>query len=89
MTSHIEIVSTASRLGADTRSMISQLQAVQDACDKVKAISDQVAAGGDWAALALKLGTTAAEAESVYNLVGSVNTELHATFITQALSRLG
>lgn len=88
-TAHIEVVSTASRLGADTRQFISNLQRVVDDIDKIKAIGDQVALGGDWDALALKFGCTAAEAEAVYNLLGSVAAELHATFITQALSRLG
>ena len=88
-TAHIEVVSTASRLGADVRTLITQLQRVVDDVDKVKAISDQVALGGDFAALAAKLGTSPEEAEAVYNLVGSVATELHGTFITQTLSRLG
>jgi len=88
-TAHIEVVSTASRLGADVRTLITQLQRVVDDVDKVKAISDQVALGGDFAALAAKLGTSPEEAEAVYNLIGSVATELHGTFITQALSRLG
>ena len=89
MGAHIEVVSSASRLGADTRAFISNLQRVVDDIDKIKAISDQVALDGDWAALALKFGTTAAEAEAVYNLLGSMATELQATFITQTLSRLG
>lgn len=88
-TAHIEVVSTASRLGADVRTLITELQRVVDDVDKVKAISDQVALGGDFAALAAKLGVTTDEAEAVYNLVGSVATELHGTFITQTLSRLG
>ena len=88
-TAHIEVVSTASRLGADVRTLITELQRVVDDVDKVKAISDQVALGGDFAALAAKLGTSPEEAEAVYNLVGSVATELHGTFITQTLSRLG
>ena len=88
-TAHIEVVSTASRLGADVRTLITELQRVVDDVDKIKAISDQVALGGDFAALAAKLGTTTAEAEAVYNLIGSVATELHGTFITQTLSRLG
>ena len=88
-TAHIEVVSTASRLGTDVRTLITELQRVVDDVDKVKAISDQVALGGDFAALAAKLGTTTAEAEAVYNLIGSVATELHGTFITQTLSRLG
>lgn len=88
-TAHIEVVSTASRLGADVRTLITQLQRVVDDVDKIKAISDQVALGGDFAALAAKLGTSPEEAEAVYNLLGSVATELHGTFTTQTLSRLG
>lgn len=86
---HIEIVATASRLGSDMRSLITQLQRVVDDCDKCKAIADQVAYGGDYDALAAKLGTSAADAQSVYNLLGSMITELHATFTTQVLARLG
>ena len=87
--SHIEVAATASRFSADVRQLIAQLQSVVDLCDKCKAVSDQIAMGGDWAALAEKLATTQAEAESVYNLLGSVDGELHGTFITQALARLG
>lgn len=87
--SHIEVVATASRLGSDTRQLISQLQTVVDLCDKVKAISDQVALGGDYEALAAKFGCTVADAEAVYNLLGSVAIELHGTFLTQTLGRLG
>jgi hypothetical protein len=86
---HIEVVATASRLGADVRSLITELQRCVDVCDKVKAIADQVALGSDWASLATKLGTSETDAESVYNLLGSVSTELHGTFITQILARLG
>lgn len=88
-TAHIEIQGTASRLSADARALIDALQRVVDSADKVKAISDQVALGGDWAALATKLGVSEVDAQAVYNLLGSVNAELHATFITQALGRLG
>ena len=88
-TQHIEVVSTASRLGADVRAFVGDLQRVQDAGDKIKAVADQVAFGGDYAALAAKLGCTAAEAEAVYNLLGSVNGELHGTFTAQLLSRCG
>ncbi len=87
--SHIEVVSTASRLGADVRSFIGQLQRTVDDVNRIKAVADQVALGGDWDALALKLGTTAADAEAVYNLLGSVDTELSGPFVAQFLSRCG
>jgi hypothetical protein len=86
---HIEVVATASRLGAEVRALIDTLQRCVDSCDKIKAVADQVAMSSDWPALALKLGTSEADAQSVYNLLGSVSTELHGTFIAQALARLG
>lgn len=86
---HIEIPSTASRLSADVRSAIDRLQALQDDFASIKAIMDQVALGGDWASLATKLGITAGEAEAVYNLWGSGNTEVRATFLAQITARLG
>jgi len=89
VSSHIEVVSTASRYGADVRSFIAQLQAVVDMSARLKAVGDQIAISGDWDSLAANLGVSAADAESVYNLLGSVNGELHGAFTTQLLSRLG
>lgn len=86
---HIEISSTASRLSADVRRAIDDLQRVQDAFAEVKNVADQVALGADWASLATKLGVTQAEAEAVYNLLGSANTEIRATFLAQITARLG
>lgn len=86
---HIEIPSTASRLSADVRSAIDRLQALQDAFGNIKAIMDQVALGGDWATLATYLGVSATEAEAVYNLWGSGNAEIGATFLSQITARLG
>lgn len=86
---HIEIPSTASRLSADVRSAIDRLEQLQDDFANIKSIMDQVALGGDWAALATYLGVTAAQAESVYNLFGSGVTEINAAFLTQITARLG
>lgn len=86
---HIEVPATASRLSADVRSAIDRLQSLQDDFASVKAVMDQVALGADWAALAVKLGVTAAEAEACYNLWGSANTEIRAAFLSQLTARLG
>ena len=86
---HIEITGTASRLSADVRGAIDQMEALQDKFGNIKAILDQVALGGDWDALATKLGVSAADAEAVYNLWGSANTEINAAFLTQLQARLG
>lgn len=86
---HIEITGTASRLSADVRTAIDQLETLQDRFSDIKAILDQVAMGGDWAALATKLGVSVGDAEAVYNLWGSATTEINATFLTQLQGRLG
>ena len=86
---HIEVPSTASRLSADVRSAIDALEALQDQFANIKAIFDQVAYGGDYASLAIKLGVSEAEAETVYNLWGSAETEIRATFLAQLQARMG
>jgi len=86
---HIEIPSTASRLSADVRSAIDRLEALQDDFANIKAIMDQVAYGSDWATLGTYLGISEADAETVYNIWGSANTELAATFLSQLQARLG
>jgi len=86
---HIEIPSTASRLSSEVRSFVDSLRRVVHQADDIKAIMDQVAMGGDWNALATKLGVTVEEAQAVYNLMGSVKGELEGTFITQLTARCG
>ena len=86
---YIDISSTATRQSGETRSAISQLQNVVDEFDRLKAIFDQAAMGGDWTSLGALLGVSAANAEAIYNIWGSASTELHGTFISQLLSRCG
>lgn len=86
---HIEIRGGDSRLSSSVRSAIDQLRDVQERFQMVKDICDQVALGGDYDALAAKLNVTAAEAQAVYNLWGSANTEIRATFLAQLVARLG
>ncbi len=86
---HIEIPGTASRLSADVRNAVDRLETLQSDFQEIKNIFDQVAAGGDWGALGTYLGVNEAAAESVYNLWGSANTEIRATFLTQLQARLG
>lgn len=88
-TAHIEIPSTASRLSSGVRSAIDRLETLQDDFANIKAVMDQVAMGGDWAALATYLGISAADAEIVYNLWGSGESEIRATFLSQIQARLG
>jgi len=86
---HIEIQSTASRLSAQVRSFIDRLNDIVNDGRDIKEIFDQVAMGGDWNALATKLGVTVEEAQAVYNLMGSIKGELEGTFITQLTARCG
>lgn len=89
MNAHIEITGTASRLSADVRSAIDRLEALQSDFAEIKAILDQVALGGDFASLGTYLGVSENDAEAVYNLWGSANTEIHETFLAQVQARLG
>ena len=87
---HIEISGSASRLNAQTRGALNQMQQVKEDIARLKGVFDQIALGGDWNALGAALGLTAVDVETVYNLWGSMNTELaSATFLTQPLQRLG
>lgn len=85
---HIKI-DKGTQHSAQLREFVDDLYAVQDKARRLKGTFDQAALGGDWESLGLLLGITAAEAETVYNLMGSVKTELEAAFITQVLGRLG
>lgn len=90
---HIEINGTGSRINREYREWLNELQSVVDNGRRLKGIFDQAALGADWAGLAGVMGFDPAEqtdeAETVYNLHGSVVTELSGAFITQILQRLG
>lgn len=90
---HIEINGTGSRLNRDLREFVNNLQAVVNEAERLKGIFDQAALGADWAGMATVIGLDPVEevtkAEAIYNIHGSVVTELNGTFITQMLQRLG
>lgn len=95
MSAHIEIDRTT-RLGGRLGGIVDQLTNLRGSIVNFKAVADQLAIGGDWAALGAALGLTGSteeiedNAESIYNLLGSVTTEQSAsTFTIQFLSRLG
>ena len=86
---HIDIVAGASPQGNEVLQAVRQLQSTADLVAKLKAVFDQIAFGDDWDAVAAKLGTSSADAETVYNLLGSVNSALSVPDVVQFLSRLG
>ena len=77
---HIQINGTGSRHNQKLRRFVDELIAVRNEAGNLKATFDQ-------AALLDIAGE--GDAEAVYNLLGSVVTELNAAFITQMTSRLG
>ena len=80
---HIQINGTGSRHNQKVRRFVDELIAVRSEAENLKATFDQ-------AALATLLDIAGeGDAEAVYNLLGSVVTELNAAFITQMTSRLG
>lgn len=74
---------------AQLRRFVDRLRDVQQEADRLKDIFDQAALGSDWTSLGALLDITAEDAETVYNILGSVVTELDGTFINQILGRLG
>lgn len=86
---HIEIPATASRLSASIRAFVDLARSLQEQGVKIKAIADQVSSGGDWAALATKLGTNATDAETAYNLITNVQDDLNASDVDALIDRLG
>ena len=89
---HIEITGNG-RLNNELRVFINHMQRTQEMADRLKATFDQLALGADWEALADGLGLDPVDqlddAEAIYNMLGSVQTELDGTFINQMLGRLG
>jgi hypothetical protein len=90
---HIEVTSQA-RLGGQVRNLVDSLQSNILTVTRLKSVFDQTALGGDFAALGAALGltgeTAATDAETIYNLLGSVQGELaNDAFTAQFLSRLG
>ncbi len=87
---HIEINGTGSRHNVQLRRLVDDLVAVRAGAEQLKAVFDQTALGGDWAALAGLLDILSeTEAEAIYNLVGSVVGELNGPFIGQLTGRVG
>lgn len=87
---HILITGTANRHNSQVRGLVDDLTRVRQDAERLKMVFDQAALGGDWPALAALLGIeSAAEAETIYNLLGSVVAELDGAFITQMVGRLG
>ena len=66
---HIEVVATASRLGADMRALIDAAGRLHDDAIAAKEVTDEVVTGNDYPALALKWGCSEADAETVYDLL--------------------
>ena len=87
--SYIDISGTATTHSGELLSFIRQLRQIGEQAAELKSRYDQMAMGGDWTALAGYLDLNEADAQAIYNMLGSVNTELHGTFITQLLARAG
>lgn len=86
---HIKIIGAGTPHNAQLRRFVDNLRANQQDAIRLKEIFDQAALGGDWASLAALLDVSEQDAQTVYNLFGSVKTELQGTFISQMLGRLG
>lgn len=86
---HIRINGTGTRHNQELRRFVDSLRAVQNDAQRLKEVFDQAALGEDWPALAQLLDVSEVDAQTIYNLLGSVKGELEASFISQMLGRLG
>jgi hypothetical protein len=79
------------RLAGEMTQIVSGMRTIDKNLPQLKAILDQVAAGADWESLATELGfADVADAETAYNLLGSLSVELAAApFWNQVISRMG
>jgi len=88
--SHIEIRGTASRYSSFLRHVIDDARTFQQNVIKAKDIIDQIANDNDWIALADALGTSVAEAETIYNLLTALNAGVsNASLMNNFIDRLG
>lgn len=90
---HIEI-DRSERHAAKLGGMVDSLISIRAQVLATKAQYDQFVIGDDYAALGVALGLTgenaSTDAQAIYNLLGSVQTELEAsTFTHQLTARLG
>ena len=86
---YIPVSPTATQHSGELYAFIRQLRQIVEQCAELKGKYDQMAMGGDWSSLAAYLGLSETDAQAVYNIIGSANTELHGTFISQLLARAG
>ena len=89
MSTHLEIVATASRLGAEVRQLVDSARRVYSDADKVKNIADEVVTGDDWAALAAKLGTSQADAQAAYTMLTAFLAATRVLGYRAFINRLG
>lgn len=85
----ISISPSATQYSSELLGFIRQLRNLVEQSAELKGRYDQMAMGGDYAALAAFLDLSEADATAVYNLFGSVNGELQGPFIAQLLARCG
>lgn len=86
---HIAINGLSGRHNQQVRRLVDDIVSVRQRAEQLKAVFDQAALGSDWAALAALLDSSTADAEAVYNLLGSVVVELNGPFIEQMTGRVG
>lgn len=86
---HVKVLGAGTPHNAQLRRFVDNLRAVQQDAVRLKEVFDQAALGGDWAALAALLDVSEADAQTIYNLLGSVRAELEGAFIAQMLGRMG
>jgi hypothetical protein len=86
---HIEVTGTASRTASKFRYFVDKLNQLRNEYGDLKDVLDQIALDNDWTSLAASLGVSESDAQSVYNVFGSMGSEINGAFISQLVSRCG
>lgn len=75
-----------------TTEILALVGAMRDAkqrAERMKAVFDQIALGDDWASLATALDITSTQAETVYNLLSSLQDDVNTADYEAFIDRLG
>lgn len=86
---HIAVGSDPNRLQGRLRGMISELSSGVARFNELKNVLVAASNGGDWDGLGAALNMSAADAQTVYQLLAAVNDDLNSADMNAMLSRLG
>lgn len=86
---HIMIGTDPDRLQGRLRGMINEMSSARARYNELKDVLVAASTGSDWDGLGAALNMSPAEAQTIYQLLASVNDELNSADMNAMLARLG